>query len=523
MAQDPQTAQFGIMPQSAIDTGLVDYILPPGRMPAALTAYVRHPRADRAILQEPDDAAPSDEVESILKLLRSHANSDYRCYKRGTIVRRIERRMDLKQLADMKDYLKLLHKDSRELAQLAKDMLIGVSSFFRDPEAFDELRAMAIDPLVAGKSAERPVRVWVAGCATGEEAYSVAILLLEALDAAGKGNAIQVFASDVDEAALETARAGIYGDSIAADVSPQRLERFFLRKDSRYQVGKRLRDTVIFARQNLIADPPFSKMDLVSCRNVLIYLQPEAQRKVISLLSFALNVGGYLFLGKSESLADSRELFETISKPRRIYRLIRSNRHAGDLPVFSGAGRAVGPALEQASAPPSIAELTALNQQALLKHFGAAVLLVEPKGRILHFYGQTEKYLGHPKGQASLNVSDMITGSLAAKLRRAMTQAMETDAPVHIRQAPVSRNGSPPVNVTVSRSPAAPAKGKSSRSSWRTPLSPPPRAGRPRRSPPTNPPCRSWRRRTGSCGPNWMKPTRNTNPPARNSRPPTKK
>jgi chemotaxis methyl-accepting protein methylase/signal transduction histidine kinase len=449
MAQEPATAQFGIMPQSAIDTGLVDYVLPPDRMPAALVAFVRHPRTDAAGPQETAEAGPTDELESILKLLRCRTNSDYRCYKKGTVVRRIERRMGLVQVACMEDYLKLLGKDPQELAQLGKDMLIGVSSFFRDSEAFDELRTLAINPLVAGKSPDGPIRVWVPGCATGEEAYSVAILLLEALAAADKGNAVQVFASDVDEEALETARAGIYGDAIATDVTPQRLGRFFLRKDDRYQAGKQLREAVVFARQNLIADPPFSKMDLITCRNVLIYLQPEAQRKVISLFSFALNVGGYLFLGKSESITDPRDLFEIVSKPRRIFRLTRPNRHADDLPVFSGAGRAVGVAADRGPLPPSAAQLALLNQQMLIEHFGAAIVLVEPKGRILHFHGQTEKYLGHPKGQATLNVLDMAAGSLAAKLRRAMGQAREANAPVTIHQVPVPRKGSPLVNITV--------------------------------------------------------------------------
>jgi two-component system, chemotaxis family, CheB/CheR fusion protein len=449
MAQEPTTAQFGIMPQNAIDTGLVDYILPADRMPEALVAYVRHPRSGAADSQDTGEAGLSDEVESVLQLLRSRTDSDYRCYKKGTVVRRIERRMGLKQVAGMEDYLKLLGKDPQELAQLAKDMLIGVSSFFRDGEAFEELRKLAIIPLVAGKSPDGPLRVWVPGCATGEEAYSVAALLLEALAAAGKANAIQVFASDVDDAALETARAGIYGDSIAADVRPERLERFFLRKNDRYQVGKRLRDTVVFTRQNLIADPPFSKMDLITCRNVLIYFQPEAQRKIISLFSFALNVGGYLFLGKSEVITDPRELFETVSKPRRIYRLARPNRHAADLPVFSGAGRAVGVVAGRAPAPPSAAQLALFNQQMLLEHFGAAIVLVEPKGRALHFYGQTEKYLGHPKGLASLNVLDMATGSLGTKLRRAMAQAVQAGVPVTIQQTPLARKGSRLVNVTV--------------------------------------------------------------------------
>jgi len=451
MAQDPGTAQFGIMPQSAIDTGLVDYVLPADRIPHALLDYVRHFRTrPPESPEETADAGPLDDLESILKLLQSGTNSDYRCYKMGTVVRRIERRMGLRQIAGMGDYLSLLRKDPQELVQLAKDMLIGVSSFFRDPEAFGRLQETALAPLVAGRSFDSPFRVWVPGCATGEEAYSVTMLLLEALASAGKGNPVQVFASDVDEDALETARTGIYPESIAVDVPPERLDRFFSHKDDRYQVNKQLREAVVFARQNLIADPPFSKMDLITCRNVLIYLQPEAQRKVISIFSFALNVGGFLFLGKSETPTDPRGLFEVLSKPHRIYRLARPNHHAADLPVFSGASaRGAGVAADRAPAPPSAAELTILNQQVLLRHFDAAIVLVEPKGKILHFYGPTEKYLGHPKGAASLNVFDMAAGAMATKLRRAIGQALSSNQPVTIRQAPTSRKGSAFANATV--------------------------------------------------------------------------
>jgi PAS domain S-box-containing protein len=449
MAQDPGTAQFRVMPQSAIDTGLVDYILPADRMPLALLDYVRHPRTVSESPTGTADAAESDELDSILKLLQSRTNSDYRSYKRGTVMRRVERRMGLKQVDSLADYLKLLQRDRRETVQLAKDMLIGISSFFRDPEAFEELRALAISPLVHGKGPNAPVRVWVPGCATGEEAYSVAILLLEELEAAGKGNLVQVFASDVDDDALEAVRAGMYPEAIATDISPERLERFFSRKDGYYQVGKLLREAVIVARQNLIADPPFSKMDLISCRNVLIYLQPEAQKKVFSIFSFALNIGGYVYLGKSETIADPRDLFETVSKPRRIYRLVKQNRQADDLPVFSKAGMTIGAVANLQPAPPSAAELIVLNQEAVLNHFHAGVVLVEPKGRILHFYGETEKYLGHPKGQASLNVLDLATGTLRIKLRGAIGQALRAKDRVVIPRVSVSRKGSPLANVTV--------------------------------------------------------------------------
>ncbi|MEW6753786.1 MAG: chemotaxis protein CheB [Candidatus Latescibacterota bacterium] len=452
MAQDPRTAQFDAMPRSAISTGLVDCVLPAGQMPQALLAYVRHSRASLARSAGGTAAAdPSDELESIVDVLRSRTDTDYRCYKKGTIVRRVQRRMGLKQVPCLADYLTLLRDDPQEAGQLAADMLIGVSSFFRDPAAFDELRRLAIGPLVRGRDPSRPLRAWVPGCATGEEAYSVAILLLEELEAAGnRGDAVQVFASDVDDGALQVGRAGIYPGAVAADLSPERLERFFSRTNEHYQVGRRLREAVVFAHQNLLADPPFSKVDLITCRNVLIYLQPEAQGRVISLFSFALNVGGCLFLGKSETLTDPRQLFQTLSKPGRIYRLARPNHHFRDLPVFAALSRTAVGTTEQTQALPSVAELTLLNQQMLLQHFGAALVLVDARGTVLHFFGQIEKYLGHPTGPASLSLYDMAAGVLSARLRGAVGQALSTRQPVAIRQVPLSRRGGALADVTVS-------------------------------------------------------------------------
>ena len=450
MVQDPRTAQFGVMPQSAIDTGLADHVLPAGEMPAALLAYVRHHYIAPDNTAEEDSAGGGDTLSAILNLLRSRTNSDFRRYKKGTVLRRIQRRMGLRECADLANYLELIRKEPAELVQLGKDMLIGVSSFFRDGEAFSELATLAIGPLIAGKSPDSPLRVWVAGCATGEEAYSIAMLLLEGLAAAGKHNPVQVFASDVDEDGLSSARVGRYPETIAADVSADRLAKFFIRREGHYQVGKQLREAVVFARQNLISDPPFSRMDLVACRNVLIYLEPEAQRKVLSIFSFSLNVGGFLFLGKSEAIGERTDLFETVSKGKRIYRLAHANRRAADLPVFAGTPQFAGPVKERGESPPTAAELADLNQRVLLGHFDAAVVLVDARGRIVHFFGQTEKYFTHPAGQASLNVLDMTAGSLAAKLRTAISRVVTSGEPVTLSQTPLSRTaGAKFANVTV--------------------------------------------------------------------------
>jgi two-component system, chemotaxis family, CheB/CheR fusion protein len=453
MAQAPDTAQFPAMPQSAIDTGLVDHVLPVAQMPAALVSFAKHawPRATN-----PTDTtveAASDDLESILKLLRVRANSDYRHYKKATIVRRIRRRMAIKQAASMADYAKLLQHDQRELTQLSKDMLIGVSSFFRDRDAFEELRREAITPLVAGRDPDSPLRAWVPGCASGEEAYTVAILLLEAAAAAGCACHVQVFASDVDDRALEVGRAGVYAESIAEVVSADRLGRFFTRQGDRRQVTKQLREAVIFSRQDLIADPPFSRLDLISCRNVLIYIEPAAQRRILALFGFALNPGGFLFLGKSEGIADMEDLFRPVSQQKRIYRLIQPGRRAvAAFPLHAG-GRSAGAHERQPLLPPSAGALLEANQAALLAHFRASVVLVSPRGQILHFFGDTERYLGHPKGPASLNVLDMATGTLSAKLRRALEQALQGDEAVTISRVPMPRAGMALAKLTVRKVP----------------------------------------------------------------------
>jgi two-component system CheB/CheR fusion protein len=456
MAQDPQTAQFPAMPQSAIDTGRVDHVLPVTQMPAALVGYAQCAQAPAISPLDTAAVVTSDNLESILKLLRVRTNSDYRHYKRTTIVRRIRRRMGIKQAASMADYLKLLEEDQGELTQLSRDMLIGVSSFFRDPEAFEELWKEAIVPLVDRSDPGSPLRAWVPGCATGEEAYSVAMLLIEAVASTGAPRPVQVFASDVDDRALEVGRAGLYAESIAKVISADRLERFFTRQGQKYQVTKQLREAVVFSRQDLIADPPFSKLDLVSCRNVLIYIEPAVQRKILSLFSFALNTGGYLFLGKSEGIADMGNLFEPVSKQQRIYRLIRPGcRAVAAFPLHTG-GRPVGVPERRPAPPPAAGALVPASQEVLLRHFKASIVLVNSQGQILHFYGETERYLGHPKGLASLNVLDMTTGTVSVKLRRALEKALQHDEAVTIPRVPNPRAGTPLANLTVMRVPSAP-------------------------------------------------------------------
>jgi two-component system CheB/CheR fusion protein len=452
MAQDPETAQFDSMSRSAIATGLVDYVLPVADMPAALIKYVQQSYVKVA------DKAESEErtngLNAIVSLLAEKAQSDFHPYKKTTLLRRIERRMGLNQIDSVSDYLALLRQDPDEVARLARDMLISVSSFFRDAEAFVELREKVIAPLIAEKNNNNPVRAWVAGCATGEEPYSIAMLLLEELGAARKNCSIQVFASDIDPEAVRFAREGLYPESIAADVSEERLKCFFAKTDNSYQVIKQLREAVIFSVQNLITEPPFSRLDLVSCRNVLIYLEPEIQRRIITLFSFALRPGGYLFLGKSDGIAGQHELFAAHSPQWRIYRSQgRPERAVENFLLWPEKKAAPGSALVEKSHSPL--NLTDLNLQVLAKHFDAAIVLTDARGNILYFCGPTRKFLDHPTGQANLNLLNMIETEYSARLRLMLRSVGQENQPATLERVPFRGEDSASLaKVTIMPAPA---------------------------------------------------------------------
>src|SRR5438094_807447 len=327
MAQDPATAQHDGMPRSAIAGGAVDHVASPEQMPRILFEYLRHPYARGAGPSSPPAEITHDHLRDVLALLRERTHFDFRSYKRGMLGRRIGRRMGLKHVEDVADYVELLKAQPGEAKLLFEDLLISVTNFFRDPEVWRDLQERVVRPLVERKEARPPLRVWVPGCAPGEEAYSIAMLLIEELQAGRKGVPLQVFASDVDPGALDFARVGLYPESVVRDVSPERRRRFFLEEDHSARVSKELRESVIFARQNVLLDPPYSKLDLISCRNVLMYLEPSAQKKILSLLHFALVEGGYLLLGTAEGIGQEEDLFEVASPKGRIYRRIGPTRY----------------------------------------------------------------------------------------------------------------------------------------------------------------------------------------------------
>ena len=299
------------MPRSAVNTGLADLVLPVVQMPAHLLAYAqqipsvkRRPRA-RVVAEVP---AP---LQKILLLVRQHTGHDFSLYKSTTIVRRLERRMALHQIAEPEVYARYLVEYPGEIKLLFKDMLIGVTSFFRDPEAFEALKDKVIPKLLEQRPADQPVRVWVPGCATGEEAYSLAILFREYLEEHGQHRRVNLFATDIDEDAIAAARAGAYLHNIAADVPPGRLQRFFVKEGDGYRISQEIRESVVFAVQNVIKDAPFTRLDLLSCRNLLIYLGAELQNQLVPLFHYSLNPGGCLFLGTSESIGGFTDLFRS--------------------------------------------------------------------------------------------------------------------------------------------------------------------------------------------------------------------
>ncbi|HMF16749.1 MAG TPA: CheR family methyltransferase, partial [Gemmataceae bacterium] len=377
----------------------------------------------------------------ILALLKARTKHDFHSYRKRMLMRRVERRMGLNHIEQLPAYLEHLRHNSEEVSRLVKDLLISVTSFFRDPEAFVVLETQVIAPLVEAKKSDEAVRIWVPGCATGEEAYSIGMLLMEQIQLAQKSCRFQVFATDVDEDAMQAARHGLYPESIVGDLSPERLTRFFTKYDEQtYQINKQLRESVIFAVQNLIADAPFSKLDLVSCRNLLIYLEPDIQQKVVSLLHYSLNEGGYLFLGPSETIGRQGDLFETVSKKWRLFKRIGVARpERVDFPILPretrhSARTAVEPARPQAN-------FTELTQHLLLEQYAPAAVLINRKNEILYFFGPTRRYLDQPTGGPTQDLMLLTEGGLRTKLRAAIHKALRDREKVSTGDVQHKRNG----------------------------------------------------------------------------------
>ncbi len=438
-------------PGSAIDTGVVDSVLPATGMAAAVMTLV-----EQVIAETSSSLAGSQDIDAdlraVLDILRAKLGHDFRCYKPSTLVRRIRRRMSLATITSLEGYAQFLREHPEEVGLLQKDLFIGVTDFFRQPHAWETLAEKVIVPLVDNAQPGSEIRVWVPGCSTGKEAYSLAMLLTELVEKSGKKVNVQIFATDSDLASLATARSGIYSkEDMGENISAERLKRFFARKDGHYQVVKDIREMVVFASQNITADPPFSRLDLISCRNLLIYLDQQVQRKIIDLFHFSLREGGTLFLGTAETVGNREELFEPVSKKWRIYRRIGVGHRVGvEIPVrLTGEpGRAA--AKLPPAAPPSRMSLASGAQHMLLDRFAPACVMIDRKLQVIYVHGAVEDYLTFPPGELTTRVIDMAREGLRARLRGAISKYLESNKSVSVTARVRRGDKSIPVKTVVS-------------------------------------------------------------------------
>ncbi|MDP1562192.1 MAG: PAS domain S-box protein [Pirellulaceae bacterium] len=454
MAQRPETAEYDSMPRHAIATGLVDYILPPEEMPAALLRYLQHPYIQTARSPVSNDDSIRKELNRILAVLKASSKHDFRSYRSNMLQRRVLRRMGICHLEHFADYVDYLQTNPAEVTALYNDLLIGVTQFFRDAEAFQVLEQRVIPELlgsvnnvstVCGIGNPRPptLRVWIPACASGEEAYSIGMLLLEQIGSSKRVVEIQIFATDIDERSLEGARQGIYLESNIEGVSPERRQRFFTKIDSQHwQVNKQLRETITFAPQNLIGDAPFSKLDLISCRNLLIYLEPSVQAKIIRLFHFSLKDRGYLMLGPAESIGREIDLFEPISKKWRVFRRRGPvRRELLEIPIVATdeRRRLRLPHLEVSPSPAM--GYKELLQRLVLDNFAPAAVLINHKYEIVSVLGPLVRYLEFPPGEITNDVLAMARPGLRTKIRTAVYKAFQSGNSVTEPNARVKRDG----------------------------------------------------------------------------------
>ena len=454
IAQDLASAEFDGMPRSAIETGLMDYVLPPEKIAEQILNYAKGSRPQRSTTTTPLSDKSPDIPEKIFHLLCSQTGHDFSSYKKSTISRRMARRMSIHQIENPSDYLRLLEQNAQEAAALSKDLLIGVTNFFRDPEAFKVLSRI-LKEVLAKEPKDYTVRVWVPGCSSGEEVYSIAIILRESMDALKKHFNVQIFGTDIDTDAVDTARAGIYPRKIVNDVAPARLTRFFLDQNDGYHIKKEIREMAIFSIQDLIKDPPFTKLDLLSCRNVLIYLDSELQKRLLRLFHYALRADGILFLGASETIGAYVDLFAERNKRWKIFKRRDSKQAIGaTLPLsFDSSRWKTGEIGYRAQSTGSRdTRISGVAEKLLLDRYAPPCVLINKSGNILYTHGPTSRYLALPQGQASLNILAMARGRVKSALATLIRKASTQKRPASLEGVQIRNNGkSQRPNVTATR------------------------------------------------------------------------
>jgi chemotaxis methyl-accepting protein methylase len=453
--QSLNSAKFNGMPKSAIDAGLADVTAPIEELPGRIIAYLKH----APLVAKPDlpmESKTRSDLEKIIILLRAQTSHDFSLYKKSTIYRRIQRRMSIHQLAKLADYVRYLRETPQETELLFKELLIGVTSFFRDPAAWEQMKSVIIPALLAARPAGGVLRAWTAGCSTGEEAYSLAIVLKEALDQVkpAKRFSLQIFATDLDRDAIEKARSGIYPANIAADVSADRLDRFFVHEGQNYRVCKEIRETVVFAPQNVIMDPPFTKLDLLICRNLLIYLDHNLQKKLLPLFHYSLNPGGILFLGSAETIGAAPDLFDPIDHKARLYRRLESALRPMPVEFPPSFVPDLPDELIVSTTQPEagihVPNLQAQADQLVLRDYCPAAVLTNDRGDIVYISGHTGKYLEPAAGKANWNIFAMAREGLRFDLTNTFRKALRQKSEVILKGLKLRTDGRvQTVNVAV--------------------------------------------------------------------------
>lgn len=442
-AQDEKSAKYGDMPRNAVAAGCVDFVFPPDGIARELIRIAHHPylRQPQAVETAESSDERDDELRKIFILLRSATGVDFTHYKHTTIKRRIKRRMMLHKAESLKDYIKRLQENRVEVDALYQDILIHVTGFFRDPEVFEALKTLVFPNLLKNRTPEAPIRIWVPGCSTGEEVWSIAISLMEFLGDAGSGKEIQIFATDISETALEKARAGVYLENITTEVSPERLRRFFVKAGRGYQIHKSIREMCIFARQDIVKDPPFSRLDLISCRNLLIYLGSELQKRMLPIFHYALKPTGFLLLGNSETIGAFAVHFSLLDKKHKIY---AKKETPARLPIDFSRGDYPLEKIWRGRKPEGTGSPFDAQKEAdriLLAKYAPAGVLVNADLEILQFRGRTGTYLEPGPGQASLSLPRMAREGMLVDVRAAIQKARKSDAPVRKQGVQVKDDG----------------------------------------------------------------------------------
>ncbi|MGM0442060.1 MAG: CheR family methyltransferase [Elusimicrobiota bacterium] len=423
LVQSLDSAQYTSMPDAAISTGVADYVISPEAMPGKLVDYSRGMDVIKAPTE--DLSKKKGHLNKIFMVLQKNTGNDFSKYKRTSVIRRLEKRMSVNGITEIEDYVKYLKENDSEVRALYRDLLIGVTSFFREPEAFEFLKKSVLPEIFEDKPNNDTLRVWIPGCATGEEAYSLAIIILEYMETIEKTYKIQLFASDINEEFLEKARKGIYPETISADVSRERLKKFFDKRKNSYRIKNSVREKIVFALQNVLEDPPFSRLDIISCRNLMIYLSSELQRKALNIFSFSLNRGGILFVGSSESIGKSTDLFSVVNKKWKIYEN-KDTADYMDLPtvphILKRNGRDYDFEEKDKTSPKN--EVQDIVEDTILREFAPPALIISREHEILYIHGDVEKYLHIPEGKVNMDVTNLVREDIKFELNKLVMDSL---------------------------------------------------------------------------------------------------